>query len=292
MRNVQSKKNRFSSNEVFWRWHELEFPFKQELLLDNSLNFNPILYNSTDEDLGNILYFNKNGYRCDEFIKDHAKKHILFSGDSQTYGTGLLKEETWAYKLYQKLNQEGELSGYFNIAEPGMGIPAIVYNIFLYCKKYGNPDVIFINLTTQPRGIRYDKRDGKYYHTIASEENLEDFVLSNYQHYFMLEQYCLSNNIKLYSFTWQTHSGTAYLDTILSGKPVHSSVTNDHFSNLGLTSFYGINPVGLKKKIRKNYNVGDKYFITARDNLHLGTGFHDFWNNFMYEIYLNDNSRN
>jgi hypothetical protein len=290
MRNPKSKNNIISTTEHFLRWHELEFPFSKELLLDNSLNFNPTLYKSTEEDLHKILNFNKNGYRCDEFINQHSGKHVLFAGDSNTYGYGLLKEETWAYKLYKKLSEKSLLSGYFNIGEPGIGIPQTVFNIILYCEKYGKPDVIFLNLTVQSRLVKYDKRDKKYYNTFTSDENVEDHILYNYQYYFMLEKYCLANNIKLYSFSWQTITQPT-LVAYLTDKKVNLDAppTNEIFYNFNFDSFYKMNPKGLKKRVRENYNVEDPYFITARDDAHPGTGFHNVWCNFIYEIYLNDN---
>jgi len=39
-------------------------------------------------------------------------------------------------------------------------------------------------------------------------------------------------------------------------------------------------------------NKSDAFAENAADGIHLGTAYHDYWANFIYEKYVNDYSRN
>ena len=67
-------------------------------------------------------------YRCDLFKKDHHKKHIVFMGDSYTAGDGLEIRDTWAYKVYDKIKRNEDVSGYFNIAFSGASFIECILN--------------------------------------------------------------------------------------------------------------------------------------------------------------------
>ena len=83
---------------------------------------------------------NSLGFRSDEFIKNHNGTHILFAGDCNTMGEGLLMEEVWSNIVYKKISENTKCSGYFNIGVTGSPIYTIVSNIIKYCKNFGNPD--------------------------------------------------------------------------------------------------------------------------------------------------------
>jgi hypothetical protein len=70
--------------------------------------------------------FNNYGFRCDNFTDYSKHKYrILFLGCSHTEGIGLPVEETWAYKLLQRINEElGENIPYWTIAMGGTGLDA------------------------------------------------------------------------------------------------------------------------------------------------------------------------
>jgi hypothetical protein len=227
---------------------------------------------------------NSYGFRCDEFINDHKQKHILFSGCSVTYGNGLKKEEIWAYQVYNKINKKENCSGYFNIAFSGNNILNSILNIFKYCKKFGNPDTIFINLPNQNRFFNFDK-DKKIYRIIQNKSlsdisNIETLTFYNY--YLMLEQYCNSNSIKLFSFTWD-----GYDERNLNNE--YESV-NTAFKKYNFKTFYYINQNQMSDSLfslKQNYN--NKFFDIARDKLHRGIGAHMFWAEFIYNKYLEKN---
>jgi hypothetical protein len=225
----------------------------------------------------NIKDVNSLNFRSDEFTNKHKGKHIVFSGCSNTFGVGLEKEELWAWKTYKKIIKNEECSGFFNLGVGGTGIMHMVINIFKYCKKYGNPDVIFINLSNQNRMFHYVT--GYYKLKFDDNDNEHNIKLLNYQYYFMLEQYCNSNKIKLYSFTWDHH-----------GFPGEN--TNSLFKKYNFKTFYSYDLKILLENLKKlEEQTDDKYFMVARDGKHQGTGYHSFWSDFIYEKYVNDNTR-
>ena len=105
------------------------------------------------------LKHNSNNFRCEEFKKNHKDTHILFSGCSVTYGQGLLEDEIWAKKLYNKIKQEIPVSGFFNLGVVGIGICDIVANIFKYIDNFGKPDLIFILLPPIQRRYVWNKKN-------------------------------------------------------------------------------------------------------------------------------------
>lgn len=252
------------------------------------------------------LNYNSKNFACDEFITNHAKTHILFSGCSITFGEGLSNKDTWAYQTYSKINEDMACSGYFNIAQPGTGIIEIVINLFKYFRLYGNPDHIFLNLPEQARSLNYLTINSKetffdgYARKFYDPENFENILLLNYQYYFMLEQYCHSNNIKLYSFSWNTEAlrGEEYvpvnfkklfcdiLDKSTDKKILHG--TNYIFPLYGFKSFYLYEYENFLKDmsvIEYNFKGDKNLFLISQDGIHPGKGYHMAWFNFIYNIY-------
>jgi hypothetical protein len=240
----------------------------------------------TKKEDGSEYVLNSYGYRCDEFTTMHKNPHVLFSGCSYTYGVGLKKEEVWAYKVYNKINKTDGASGYFNLGLGGNNILNSILNIFKYCKKFGNPDLIFINLPSQNRFFNFDENEKQYKLTqrnsLSNIHHIEKLTFYNY--YLMLEQYCNSNNIKLFSFTWNYYDIRESLNTNF-----YESV-NTVFKKYNFKTFYSIDLTDLENELfvskQKNNN---KFFDMARDSMHLGTGSHDYWSNFIYNKYLEKN---
>jgi hypothetical protein len=261
-----------STNNFNW-WHSIQ-GFSEEL--DS---------NKIPKEDGSDYNLNSDGYRCDEFIKTHINKHILFSGCSNTYGIGLKKEEVWAHRVYNNINELEGCSGYFNIGLSGNNIINSILNIFKYCKKFGNPNVIFINLPSQNRFFDFDKSENKYRIvenlTLSKTHSIEKLMFYNY--YFMLEQYCNANNIKLFSFTWDIYD--EYFIKNKTNKFYES--VNTIFKKHNFKSFYYIDKHDMANNLfllKKEHN--NKFFDTARDKMHKGTGTHIYWSNFIYGKYL------
>lgn len=225
------------------------------------------------------LRVNNFDFRCDDFTKNHIGEHILFSGCSITYGTGLLESEIWSKILYEKILKDKQLSGYFNLGMPGTGTIDIVINIFKYINSFGNPSTIFINLPNVHRAYLYDDigRDDKQTkgikHVIYKDNFLDPFArvlpVYTFQYLFMLEMYCKSNNINLYYFSW----------------------SDDYYHTFDLKNFIKTNNDDLCKYVAeyKIDNENDQYSLIGRDEKHYGTAYHQFWAEQMYNIYMKDN---
>ena len=90
---------------------------------------------------------NSLNFRSDNFIKTHEGLHIVFSGCSNTWGTGL-----------NKILKENPCSGYFNLGILGTSVASQIINLFKYFKEYGNPDIIFINFPDLLRFYGYSDK--------------------------------------------------------------------------------------------------------------------------------------
>lgn len=230
----------------------------------------------------------------DIFSKTHTGKHILFIGDSFAAGDGLSLEDTWCYKVYNKISSKEKTSGYYNLSYSGSSISESIDNFFRYCSVYTNPDVVFF-VTTE---IQRDCRN-------SSVDNVQSFVKKMY---FYLEQYCKSNNIQLYSFSWvksldlYTDEPKRYMINYIDDdnneqniiRPLWIEQGQDHEKNFDpnifneFETFYDYD----SKKMLYSVFQYDKITKTpekslwAHDNSHPGTSFHDFYAEFIYEKYL------
>lgn len=250
------------------------------------------------------LKVNSYNFRSDEFKKNHNGLHVLFSGCSVTYGVGLYSQETWSYKLYNKIKKTENVSGYYNLSISGTGIMEIVTNIFKYANMYNKPDVIFLNLPDLARfyfvhnlsdskvleeqdwDYFYDKKDNEYYYhgvgtTFSSKRNkfIESLKLDAYQYLLMLNIFCKENNIKLYTFS--------YID-----RTSNFLKTQTDLENIYLINHKKMDDL-IAKYIRNNPN--DDFAIFARDQLsidavpHPGTAVNYAWAEIMYNYYKENN---
>jgi hypothetical protein len=272
--------------KIFPTYVNKDFPYTKETLY----SFEPLSklskFDKKDIDqnkLGNcenskiISELNDFNYRCDNFIKDHFGKHILFAGCSVTFGSGLEIEETWSKKLYNLINQDSKCSGYFSLATPGSSITNQIVLMFKYFKNYGNPDIIFLNSPGLARFYSYSNVDDLFFDSFYGDESKKIINLISYQYYLMLDQYCKSNNIKLYCFSWK--------DKKENDKDLSYDIENTF---INFDSFYAINTKEVFDYC-ENYvlnNKNKKYLIKARDNDHHGIAFHDYWANFIYKQYI------
>lgn len=210
------------------------------------------------------------GFRSDEFITDHSDKyHVIFIGDSNTFGEGLNIDETWAKLLYNDINSVRECSGFFNLGMPGKSNRDIVSNIFKYSSMFGKPDAIFINLTELNRFYALDNADKTIRTSRFLEGNYEVLKFATFDYYFMLEQYCLSNDIKLISFSWDDGQHKFYdkkLGCLSEFMEIHKFDT-----------FISIDNKTINDWVARNKVASDPYWIRARDKKHYGTGYQVYW---------------
>ena len=221
---------------------------------------------------GDLYKNNSHGVRCDEFKKDHDKKHILFAGCSITIGTGLAKEETWAHRVYEKIKNTEGASGYYNIGIPGGATSDIILSeIMKYCRQFGNPDVMFVMLPGTDREYRF----------LNSEKALKESI---FRYYLVLDQYCRSSGIKLYAFTW-----TQSISKV--SQWVHDDWMTYDFLYENFDTFYKIDEDKFKEEIYtyEKLNKDDKKSFLASDNDHPGNMWHFAWSNFIYRRYCENN---
>jgi hypothetical protein len=181
IKRVNLVNNRFIQRNVFDIFHPLKTKdislknFDGEMTIYHYLDGTPISYYSKHNSLG---------YRCDEFIKDHKnKKHIVFTGCSETFGEGGPIDDSWSHILYKNLGGSDKFSGYFNLAIAGAGHVDIL-NVFLeYCKEYGNPDIAVMLLPNTRFAQFFNKlnfpqlpQDGYYRYSAFSIEDAEKIV--------------------------------------------------------------------------------------------------------------------
>lgn len=186
--------------------------------------------------------FNSQGYRSKEFIKN---EELLISGCSFSFGVGVDEEMIWGVQVANYFNLS-----YSNISLAGSSPAQIVYNLFAYFKKYGNPKYLIIlfpdlyrlslpsvigkfvakkykndnidNGTVEfdPIHLYYNKdlneivKYSKIPHVIDEIVPIEVPVWLNVKCLHMLEQYCEQANIKLAWSFWDEE----WLDEIYKEK--------------------------------------------------------------------------
>lgn len=220
-------------------------------------------------------------FRCHEFTAIHGKAHYLFAGCSITCGQYLDKEDTWAYKVFERMSVNDIKPEYYNISVPGFAATNIVYQCFKYFKNYGNPNKLFVMLPNPGRDYLYINRE-----TIE----LSDYIQKEY---LMLEQYCLSNNIKLFSFTWSIPELRQSVKALSGNKNEdhwEGQIGNDYHSSMQeiLNDFetFHVNKDSGETILKKLFNYYDSYndkdlALLARDGEHPGKVMHDYWADFV-----------
>ena len=265
-------------------WHNGSLPFTKENIFENVLispvdkyeNWN-IFFKKENTAL-NKNEINNNGFRSDNFTTVHNGKHILFAGCSYTWGSGLKIDEVWSKITYNKISKDTKCSGFFNIGVPGTSIINQIFFIFKYCNIYGNPDIIFLNIPDFKRFYFYNRKDKNFYDGGYVGEFIENTIERlSFEYYYMLEQYCIINGIKLYSFSWY-----------LSEKNTRSFMRNGRTTDSVLKNFKTFYKYSQNEVIDfifeyKEKNKKDKFLDLARDKDHLGTAYHAFWSQFILD---------
>jgi hypothetical protein len=228
-------------------------------------------------------------------------KHLLFAGCSFTSGDSLEKEQTWAWKLYDQLtSSQKNKDTFFNVAGSGMSITESINQVFKYCHNFGNPDAIFLLLPSPGR-------DGK--HCGNSDQGYESLQILIYTSYFYLESFCKTNNIQLIASTWYKNikdigdeflpsKEVKYYPGTKTERPDWSVQLNEHDDNLlenilkDFDTFKTYTEKELISKVSEYHILKDKqdreYSLVAKDDIHPGTSFHDFWKDFFYSFYVED----
>jgi hypothetical protein len=124
--------------------------------------------------------YNLNSYsfRCDEFKTNHEnKKHALFVGCSETFGVAAEEGTVWSNYLYDELNKNNDFSGFFSLGHPGQSTDVFFHNIYVYFKKFGIPDYIFMWFPNLEREVKWIKN--KKYASVINHPHLEYEIKSH-----------------------------------------------------------------------------------------------------------------
>jgi hypothetical protein len=199
----------------------------------------------TPDEEKNPYTVNSMGYRSDEFLEN---RDIVFSGCSFTWGSGVVLDGIWGNILSKSLEKKS-----YNIGLGGRSVQFIVQNTIAFCKKFGNPKVIFclfpdftrIQMKSDSKFmVGKSKNSGKFgRHTynilpnimspikdtkyskaphLAEDMIPSEFIFSiNLDYIHMLEFYCELNNIKLFWGTWDR----------FQEKYLHENIDSTDFKN-------------------------------------------------------------
>jgi len=165
---------------------------------------------------------------------------VLASGCSITFGIGIPEDGRWTNLLSNKMNKS-----VMNLGNPGASVATICNQIIHYCMNNKMPKEIFClmpdfwrnmvvvdqefynsGVKRKDVGVTGDylelmfcnpviKTDGHIvFMETKNKENIEDsvsphqLILNAVNYIYILESFCLSNNIKLYWTTWDRASST------------------------------------------------------------------------------------
>ena len=161
---------------------------------------------------------------------DNKKINILCSGCSFTFGEGLPEEAIWPTILSKKIkflyNQDVDV---YNLGYPGHSIDSIIKNVLSFIKLYGKPNYLFICFPSISRYITFEKENLNFPYKVFhpnlinmknkiskfAEKELKNYKEENniFNHFLLIhliEEYCLSNDIKLMWTTWETEESFMY----------------------------------------------------------------------------------
>lgn len=238
-------------------------------------------YKITDE-FENTIELNNEGFRSDDFVKNHYAKHILFVGCSNTFGVSAKKEKTWPFLVFNEIKKQEKVGGYYNLSHIGARISENISNIFIYCKKYGKPNVIFFLMPTAGRELFVMDKNYKL-NNIDPDEIIikKHFAINTIKNYYlMLEEYCKSNNIILISTTWDLGDYSMSTNTIF--KEFDTFFENETINHKPHMLLY------------TEKNNDDLFSLKAKDGSHFGNAMMYSFSQIFYNRYkeIDENIRN
>lgn len=221
--------------------------FRLNLLARKALFFNDFLCSTENNQTvlaeGGVEYsYNSDGFRSDDFV---VNADTLFAGCSFTFGTGMHQKSIWSKLIAEEMGVE-----HYNLGSPSSSIPAIVYSLFNYFQKYGNPKnliCLFPDFYRMQVPINYNFYYCENNPNVGKDQDMNAYQYirnvtgirpSNYQtldktlekpykiqqgfsgdlpyflslrHLMMLEQYCKSSGINFIWGLWQTENYAAIL---------------------------------------------------------------------------------
>ncbi len=218
-------------------------------------------------DVSELYKLNSSSLRSDEFKRGHSGRHILFAGCSVTFGDGIPLEYTWPKMTYNAISKAEPVSGFYNVARPGLTATEIINQIFKYIRLYGNPDTIFICFPDV-------MRENRMIETLYGEDVTEAMVCDYYN---ALVMYCDLANIRIISFTW---------DDMDRFKKLHPDKMDPRSK---FKYFYKFSATKMQYPFMTKYIENNKdhpfkeFMMSAMDDYHPGIAEHAF----LYDFSLN-----
>jgi hypothetical protein len=221
-----------------------------------------------DPAVQNIDYrLNNYGHRSDDFTDKHSGMHVLFAGCSVTFGEAIPYKTNWSGRLYDKLSKENVMDKYFSLGFLNGINSNIVYNILLYCEKFGNPEAIFCVFSDAIRKLEY--RDNKFIIEYAPDDRHTNLGrLDSIKSITFLEKYCEASGIKLIWGTWSLKDAKFY-------------------SNLNFKDFLFFDDVSVVMKANNKEEKFDPFYSMGRDKSHPGLLYSDGLANLFFEKFKN-----
>jgi hypothetical protein len=229
--------------------------------------------------IGHEVNYNSSGFRCDEFKTEHDLPHFLFVGCSITFGDAVPVEYSWPYRTHEYLKNTYGSSGFYNVSALGNSIGDCVTNVMKYISFYGKPDAIFFGvpdptrlpvdidgapsvITLMPKG-----KDYEVFLSVDKKHKVNPFLKISFDYYLILDQFCKSNNIKLFATQVGPPDDDKFFDNIV-----------DNFSSFALC-----NQNDMLNFLRSTEKGKDKYYLKGSDDMHPGTGSHLYWSEMFIE---------
>ena len=239
-------------------------PDSEFYYLKSEVQLNPKITESKE-----IFYkLNSDGFRSDNFKKEHNGLHILFAGCSETFGNSSNINENWSYLVYDELKKKHKVSGYFNLGHPGSNHQVIIHQILIYILKYSKPDLLLVNFPNSEREFMWEEGGIKLRN--RSNEDVESF--SSNQHF--AEN--LYNVIILYN-------QLSLICDILNIKLIFSNFNPiDSFAIKTLMNFENFVSLNNEKEFLEYASTLENFkdhphFLLRRDGSHRGIAFHKYW---------------
>lgn len=190
------------NTSIDWYSSDQEEVFRQNILTSPN-NYNEFDFN---------YKFNSHGFRCDEFTEE-SEMPIVFLGCSMTEGVGLPLEDTWQYKLWNKIRTAtGRKIPFWSLAVAGTG-PMTQINLLHHFRKFiKKPVFVFAYM---PPATRMEFNYGPLSEMVLSNpwsrgviphsQNITDdytFQLSMLERYAPLLDAISENDCKVYFAGW------------------------------------------------------------------------------------------
>jgi hypothetical protein len=226
--------------------------------------------------VGNFDYrYNEHGFRCDSFdIKSEFP--ILFLGCSMTSGDGLPLEDTWAYKIYQKIQIKKNINiPFWSLAVSGSSID--LQSLYLLSAiDIIKPKFIFFLLPPITRRYFYLNTKGVMYNPVTKYMFSPDILTDNEHHIIQKAQGLLTDD----DYTvFESLKSLMTIDSIC--ERYQTKILYSHWESISLSHTNFFNEVNTFKNFTQLSRTFNKIDL-ARDGSHFGPKSHDEFVNYIW----------